>query len=60
MKAIAITVLLLSGCSNVCPDCLTMTPEQLSAAMEKVWSKGYGQGFNDGEKASELRRLKTI
>ena len=61
MKAAAVLMLfLLSGCANGCPECITLTPAQLGAAMEKAWAKGYGQGFKDGEDAVDVRKLKSL
>lgn len=60
MKTVILTMFLLSGCSSECPDCLTMTPAQLLEVTERAWLKGYGNGYNDGEAAAELKRLKSI
>ena len=56
MKTILLALLLLAGCGNKCPDCLTLTLPQLSTAMEKAYSKG----FNDGVDAVDSQRLKAL
>lgn len=60
MKAAILLVFLLSGCASKCPDCLTMTPEQLGMAVQKAWVHGYVKGFEDGEDSAELKRLKAL
>ena len=60
MKALALTVLLLSGCADSCTDCVTLTAAQIAAAMEKVWLNGYGKGFEDGKSSTESKKLQAI
>ena len=60
MKTILLALLLLTGCASKCPACLTMTTNQLSTAMEKAWIHGWDKGFDDGEDAANLKRLKSL
>lgn len=64
MRALMLTclllVLLLSGCASKCADCLTLTKEQLGKALVGVWQRGYAKGFDDGQDAADLRRLKPL
>ena len=55
-----LVVFFLAGCASKCPDCLTITPSQLGAAMQKAWGKGWDKGFSDGEDAETLKRLKSL
>ena len=60
MKTILLVTFLLAGCASKCPDCLTMTPAQLSIAMQKAWGHGWSKGFDDGEDSADLKRLKAL
>ena len=60
MKTILLALLLLTGCASKCPDCLTLTPSQLGVAMKNAWLHGYGNGFDAGEDAADLKRLKAL
>lgn len=60
MKAAILTAFLLSGCATKCPDCLSLTRAQLGAAMQKAWINGYGKGFDDGEDAADIRKVKPL
>lgn len=60
MKAALLYLLLLSGCASKCADCLTLTPAQLGAAMQKAWVHGWSKGWDDNEDATDLKRLKPL
>lgn len=61
MKAAALVLaMLLTGCASKCPDCLTLTPAQLGAAMYKAWQKGYSSGYQASDDAADLQRLKAL
>lgn len=56
----ALLCLMLAGCANKCPDCLTMTPAQLGSAMGKAWLQGYGKGFDAGEDFADKKQLRAL
>lgn len=60
MKAALLALLILSGCASKCPECLTLTPAQPGAAMQKAWGGGYSKGFDDGEDKADRERLKAL
>ena len=60
MKSILLVLLMLTGCASKCPDCVTLAPAQLGAAMMKAWGHGYEKGFDDGEDHESIKRLKAL
>lgn len=60
MKAAILAAFLLCGCATKCPDCLTMTKGQLVKALTTAWQHGYGKGFDDGEDAADLKKVRPI
>lgn len=60
MKAAILAAFLLCGCATKCPECLMLTRSQLGAAMQKAWINGYGKGFDDGEDAADLKKVRPI
>lgn len=60
MKVALLVIFLLSGCASKRPDCLTLTPAQLGAAMQKAWQNGYVRGHEHGEDVADKKGLKPL